>query len=255
MHTQFNRKLGSSYKSRTQQIRVMSESWIMENAYCVACGSLLLQYPNNKPFADLFCPKCGEEYEIKCSKNSILKRIVDGAYATMIEKILKGLSPNMFHIQYAPNTYDVLTLTLIPRQFIVPDIIIKRPPLSDKARRRGWIGCIIASERIPSSGKIAILVNGVETTQSEVLKMYQRVKFIQSDKLAYRGWTMDVMRCIEKLNKPIFLLSEMYQFIGELSRLHPANKNIEAKIRQQLQILRNAGYLNFLGRGRYSLHE
>lgn len=84
--------------------------------------------------------------------------------------------------------------------------------------------------------------------------MYRRVKFIQSDRPELRGWTMDVMRCVEKLSKPVFTLAEMRQFTGELSHLHPANNNIGAKIRQQLQILRNAGYLNFLGRGRYSLN-
>jgi type II restriction enzyme len=33
--------------------------------------------------------------------------------------------------------------------------------------------------------------------------------------------------------------------------LHPQNRNIEAKIRQQLQMLRDHGLIEFLGNGRY----
>jgi len=32
---------------------------------------------------------------------------------------------------------------------------------------------------------------------------------------------------------------------------HIENKNIEAKIRQQLQFLRDKGFIEFLGRGKY----
>jgi type II restriction enzyme len=35
------------------------------------------------------------------------------------------------------------------------------------------------------------------------------------------------------------------------TKKYPNNNNIQAKIRQQLQILRDKGYLKFTGRGKY----
>ncbi|MGA1975611.1 MAG: hypothetical protein ABSG92_08240 [Conexivisphaerales archaeon] len=40
-------------------------------------------------------------------------------------------------------------------------------------------------------------------------------------------------------------MRELYQFDGELAALHPDNKNVRPKIRQQLQILRSKGLLTF----------
>lgn len=43
----------------------------------------------------------------------------------------------------------------------------------------------------------------------------------------------------------------MYQFVDELQLKHIDNHNIEAKIRQQLQVLRDKGFIEFLGNGQY----
>ena len=40
-------------------------------------------------------------------------------------------------------------------------------------------------------------------------------------------------------------------FEERLSRLYPGNHNVRPKIRQQLQVLRDRGWLEFVGRGRY----
>jgi len=47
------------------------------------------------------------------------------------------------------------------------------------------------------------------------------------------------MNCIESLNKNEFSLQEIYKFENDLKVLHPENNNIKAKIRQQLQFLRD----------------
>ena len=60
-------------------------------------------------------------------------------------------------------------------------------------------------------------------------------------------------KCIELLNKRTFSLNEMYSFEKFLELKHPNNKNVQAKIRQQLQTLRNYGYLEFINRGEYKL--
>jgi type II restriction enzyme len=61
------------------------------------------------------------------------------------------------------------------------------------------------------------------------------------------------MRSIERLEKQEFTLDDLYLFEKELYKLHPENKHIKDKIRQQLQILRDRGYLTFVSRGYYRL--
>jgi type II restriction enzyme len=45
----------------------------------------------------------------------------------------------------------------------------------------------------------------------------------------------------------------VYSFERELAAIYPGNHNIRAKVRQQLQVLRNAGFIEFLGNGSYRL--
>ena len=61
------------------------------------------------------------------------------------------------------------------------------------------------------------------------------------------------MSCIEAINKNEFDISEVYKFSERLSRLYPNNQNVQPKIRQKLQELRDVGYLDFLGGGKYRL--
>jgi len=48
-----------------------------------------------------------------------------------------------------------------------------------------------------------------------------------------------------------FSLSEVYAFESVLSQMHPQNHNVKAKIRQQLQFLRDKNIIEFLGNGMY----
>ena len=62
---------------------------------------------------------------------------------------------------------------------------------------------------------------------------------------------MDVLNVVRSLNKPDFSLSDVYARDEELARLHPDNRHVRPKIRQQLQVLRDLGLLTFLGGGAY----
>jgi len=53
------------------------------------------------------------------------------------------------------------------------------------------------------------------------------------------------------LNKEEFTLPDDYAFTEHLQSLHPGNRHVPDKIRQQLQVLRDLGFVEFLGRGRY----
>jgi type II restriction enzyme len=68
-----------------------------------------------------------------------------------------------------------------------------------------------------------------------------------------KGWLLDVMSCIEKIGIEEFSLNELYTFEKFLSKKYPDNMHIKDKIRQQLQVLRDKGYLEFVERGRYRL--
>jgi type II restriction enzyme len=59
--------------------------------------------------------------------------------------------------------------------------------------------------------------------------------------------------CVEKIKNKEFSLDEVYAFEEVLKAKHPANNNVRAKIRQQLQYLRDKGVIEFLGRGRYRM--
>jgi len=48
-----------------------------------------------------------------------------------------------------------------------------------------------------------------------------------------------------------FTLDDMYRFENYHGELHPENHNVKPKIRQQLQVLRDAGIIEFIARGRY----
>jgi len=44
---------------------------------------------------------------------------------------------------------------------------------------------------------------------------------------------------------------DVYAYAAQLQELHPANRHVRDKIRQQLQVLRDLGFVEFLGGGRY----
>ena len=60
-----------------------------------------------------------------------------------------------------------------------------------------------------------------------------------------------MLNVVRGLGRAEFSLVDIYASAAHLARLHPANRYIEPKIRQQLQVLRDLGLVEFLGRGRY----
>ena len=249
----FNQNLALDYHSNSQKIRVMSENWVVDNIYCVRCGNKLKHFENNKPVGDMYCNSCKEEFELKSNKAKMGKIIVDGAYSTMIEKIENDDIPNLFYLNYSVNDFKVNNLLIIPKHFFTKDIIIKRPPLAKTACRAGWVGCNINVSLIPESGRLYLIKNGVEEKKEKVINDFNKMRFLRKSRGEMRGWLLDILKCIELLNKRTFSLNEIYSFEKFLELKHPNNKNIQAKIRQQLQILRDYGYLEFINRGEYKL--
>jgi type II restriction enzyme len=63
------------------------------------------------------------------------------------------------------------------------------------------------------------------------------------------------MKCVESLGKRDFTLDEVYAFERQLGELYPGNQNVKPKIRQQLQYLRDRGFIDFVSRGNYRLRS
>ena len=68
----------------------------------------------------------------------------------------------------------------------------------------------------------------------------------QREQIREGSWLAEVLKCIQKLGTKKFNLNQVYQYENELSKIFPNNKHIKAKIRQQLQILREKGLIEFI---------
>lgn len=252
MDLNFNVRLIEKYHSASQSVRVMTEHWFAANMFCPRCGNVhVRRFENNRPVADFYCDACDSEYELKSNHNSIDRKITDGAYGTMIQRITENNNPDLFCMRYEKCDNHVTDLIFIPKYFFTPSIIEKRKPLKETARRAGWIGCNILIEKIPEQAKIKIIANSKVNCVDSVVKQVQKCDSISTKDIVARGWLLDILHCVNAMPAQEFALSDMYNFENMLSLKHPENNNVQAKIRQQLQLLRDKGFIEFLGNGKY----
>lgn len=246
--------MADAYTSRSQKARVLSENWVLNEIYCPGCGESIYDYGKNKPVADFYCKKCSEDFELKSKKGRMGKKVSAGAYSQMIKRINSSQKPNFFFMGYMIEVWGVNDFFVVPKHFFTSNIIEKRKPLTESARRAGWIGSNILFSRIPKAGQIFYIENGKEIDKKDVLEKWQKTIFLkQIKKFDAKGWILDIMNCIDSLNKKEFTLQDIYALEKDLSAIHPENRNIKPKIRQQLQFLRGKGYLEFIESGKYRL--
>lgn len=252
MDLRFNTSLAEGYKSKSQIARRLTEDWLVRNMYCPICGNVSIKAAEaNAPVKDCVCENCKSQYELKSksSKSATFTGTVsDGEYNTMISRITSLDNPSFFFLHY--DRYEVNNLVIVPKCFFTPKVIEERPPLPETARRAGWVGCNILMRDIPNSAKISIIREGIVLPEKQVIEQYNKVYSLQAKSLEGRGWLMDTLHCVDRLGTT-FTLDEMYRFVDELQLLHPNNNHIQDKIRQQLQYLRDKGFLEFKGRGVY----
>ena len=241
------------YKSPAQRSRRITEAWFGENMFCPAClSNRLLPTPGATRVVDFQCPGCGSEYQLKAKSAPLRGRLRDAAYAPMIERVRENRAPHFAFLHYSPD-WSVSDLLLVPGHFITENAIQPCKPLSERARRHGWVGCNILMDALPMGGRVSVVSSGATLPQTQVREQWARFSWLGKYQAEARGWTTDVLRCIERLGKKEFSLPDAYEFETELSAAHPRNRNVQAKIRQQLQILRDQRVLLFLGHGRYRL--
>src|SRR5258707_2442334 len=244
----------TSYVSSSQSARAWTEQWVSKQVFCPNCGNeKITQFERNRPVADFFCASCNEEYELEAQKGKFGARVVDGAFRTMCARLSSENVPNLFLLNYDLSQFGVTNLFIVPKHFFVREIIEERKPLAPSARRSGWIGCNILLSQIPSSGKIFIVRDGNLQTKKSVLTQWRRTLFLRDEEIEARGWLVEVMKCVELIGKNEFQIEDVYAFESRLSQIYPGNRHVKPKIRQQLQVLRDQGYLDFVSRGYYRL--
>jgi type II restriction enzyme len=243
----------SSYRGSTQRARVISEHWFAQNCYCLACDSnrLTRSAPNTRA-TDFSCEKCGHRYELKAFLKRPTKSLVNGAYSALISRINSNSAPTLCLLG-RDVSWQVNSLVAIHSCFLTPWVIERRPPLSQHARRAGWVGCNIRLDGIPTDGEIAVIDGGICRRKLDVRSQFRRFLPLEHLSAEQRGWTTLTLAVVRALGRRRFLLSDLYDREKQFASVYPANRHIRAKIRQQLQVLRDLGILNFEGRGAYTV--
>ncbi len=242
------------FEGPTQKARFWTEAWVKNQVFCPNCGAIsITKYQNNRPVADFYCATCRDDYELKSQKSAFGTRVVDGAFRTMCDRLAASDNPNLMLMNYDLKTLSVKNLCVVPKQFFVREIIEERKPLAATARRAGWVGCNILLNQIPESGKIFFVRNGEALKKELVLDKWRQTLFLRDESAEARGWLIEVMKCVELIGKAEFNLDDVYAYEKRLSQIYPDNHNVRPKIRQQLQVLRDNGYLEFVSRGNYRL--
>ena len=246
----------TAYTSASQSARAWTERWVREWVFCPNCGSpRISQFEVNRPVADFFCASCSEEYALKSQKTRFAAKVLDGAFRTMCDRLAESNNPSLFLLNYDLQQREVRSLFVVPKQFFIREIIEQRKPLAPTARRAGWIGCNIMLNQISASGKIFIVRDGQVQPKELVLAQWRKTLFLREEGTEARGWLIEVMKCVEMIGRSEFQLDDVYAFESRLSQLYPNNRHVRQKIRQQLQVLRDHGYLDFVSRGYYRLRS
>lgn len=84
---------------------------------------------------------------------------------------------------------------------------------------------------------------------------FNRLRPIKELSVKERGWTLDVLKVVRSLGKSEFSNNDVYAFTSQLEKLHPNNRHVKDKIRQQLQVLRDRGFLVQVSRGVWATKE
>lgn len=194
--------------------------------------------------------------QLKAKRGGHGNKVSNSAYQPKMQAIRDNRAPDYAFMAFDPEAWQVRDLYVVPGHFITPTVVEERKPLSADARRSGWVGSNILLDRIPDAGRIAVVDDGRATAPSDVRTTFAQTAFLSREDVATRDWTTAVMDCIDDLDLELgdrFALADVYDFEDRLAELYPENNHVRAKIRQQLQVLRDEGLIEFLGNGEYRL--
>jgi type II restriction enzyme len=236
--------------------RAITENWFEREVYCLACTSKHLQATRDgTPFKDFSCPKCGQPYELKSSARVHGDIVTDGGYDSMMRKIQEPRAPALMLAHYSPQ-WCIEGLLAIHPVFLIPEVVRKRgkPHIRPISRKPYWM-CDFNLAFVPADGRIALVKSSIVSPASKVRQLYKEsLRFAELSEKK-RGWAALVLAAVRKIGKTEFTLAEVYAFEQEMHAAYPQNSHVRDKIRQQMQVLRDLGYLEFAGRGEYRVSK
>ena len=249
--------VAEGYSSKAQRSRVITEMWAANNLYCLNCDVDRIEaHRPGKRVEDFYCPRCDRRIQLKAKRGGHGNKVSNSAYQPKIQAIRDNRAPDYAFMGFDPEAWRVRDLFVVPGHFITPTVVEERNPLSTDARRSGWVGSNILLDRIPAAGRIEVVDDGQAATRSDVRNKFAQTAFLSRKDVATRDWTTAVMDCIDDLGLQPgdrFVLADVYDFEDRFAELYPENNHVRAKIRQQLQVLRDEGMIEFLGNGEYRL--
>jgi type II restriction enzyme len=241
------------YKSSSQISRVVSERWFSGNGFCLSCNcESLSPTPANTRAADFECPTCAKRYELKTFRNFPQRRLIDGAYTALTDRILNGTTPTLV-LLHRDNTWHIQNLVAVHPSFLTLDVVERRRPLAQSARRAGWVGCNIRLDLLGTDARIPIVEHGVSVDRAQIRSRFKQFERLSEIPPTSRGWTTLTLSAVRRIGQVEFSLDKLYSLESSFAAVFPNNKNIRAKLRQQLQVLRDIGYIEFIGKGKYRL--
>jgi type II restriction enzyme len=172
----------------------------------------------------------------------------------MIAAIEEDATPNLIALEYTVPSWTISNLFVIPHFAFSSSMVEKRKPLAAHAQRHGWVGCNLLLDAIAPDARISYIRDGKPVAPKIVREQFAALRPLEKISVAQRGWTLDVLNAIRSLRQSDFTLTDVYAFEKRLGALHPSNRHVRDKIRQQLQVLRDAGLLDFTSPGHYHLY-
>jgi len=140
---------------------------------------------------------------------------------------------------------------------VVTTILSPSPPSPTGERARGEVARLIKTPRpnpLPAQSRgEGNVFRTIIVPPEEVRAQFKRVKPLKDISVTQRGWTLDVLNGVRSIGKNEFKNSDAYTLVGQLEKMHPDNRHVKDKIRQQLQVLRDAKLLIHVGNGTWRL--
>jgi len=240
------------YTSKSQIARIETEEWAINNLFCPLCGNQLKNSSANTKVYDFICSKCNQEYQLKSLSKKIGKKLIGSEYYTFLKALENKTVPNFLIMQYSleNNRFTSKEVVFIPKVFITQEIIEKRKPLSESARRAGWTGYNLLFESIPSYGKVFIVKDSKLESKDKILNQSHKILNLYDLDSNKAKWKIEILKILDSLN-PLFTLQQVYDKEVKLKEIFPDNNHIKDKIRQQLQFIRDDGIIVFHGNGKY----
>ncbi len=259
MDLQMDPSVAAGYTSLSQVARKVTGDWAARNLFCPACEwNSLNQTPSDSTRLDFLCPECSASFRLRGKSGAFGRVVPNSAYQPKVDAILRGESPHYAFLRYSRTNWTVSDLFLVPGFFFTPALIQERRPLKPTAKRAGWVGSNILLGALPAEARVPVVVSGLVRDITEVRDDWARFRFLQTDERAHGGWGAAVLSCVRDMvrisRQQEFTLQDYYTLYTDvLSAQFPDNHHVQDKIRQQLQMLRDAGILTFLGNGRYEV--